>query len=220
MRRQAGSKFGCHALSRRPYRYRPVWVDGSVSTSSSGINERGDIVGFYQDPVDFILRGFVDRGGRFTGVAPPGAVNGAYPYRITNDGRIVGFGLDANYRSIGFVASPRSPGGVSHGLQNRVFYINMQAMADMVRLPDELGHLLKTHREAAGLSKTDLAARAGKVREVIYRLEAGDDVTVSSLMAVLAALGLGLHISKAGMPSMQDVAARFADDGDEGGDAA
>lgn len=90
--------------------------------------------------------------------------------------------------------------------------VNMPAMTDTIRLPDELGRLLKAHREAAGLSKKDLAQRAGKVREVIYRLEAGDDVTVSSLLAVLAALGLALRIDKAGLPSMQEVAARFIDD--------
>jgi HTH-type transcriptional regulator / antitoxin HipB len=65
----------------------------------------------------------------------------------------------------------------------------MQAMADTIRLPDELGRLLKTQREAAGMSKKELAQRAGKVREVIYRLEDGDDVTVTSLFAVLSALG-------------------------------
>jgi HTH-type transcriptional regulator/antitoxin HipB len=56
------------------------------------------------------------------------------------------------------------------------------------RLADELGHQLREHREALGMSKSELAERAGKVREVAYRLEAGDDTTVSSLMAVLGAL--------------------------------
>lgn len=88
-------------------------------------------------------------------------------------------------------------------------------MTDTIRLPDELGRLLKTHRENAGISKKELAQRAGKVREVIYRLEAGEDVTVSSLLAVLGALGLALKVDKAGMPSMQEVAARFADDDDD-----
>jgi len=88
----------------------------------------------------------------------------------------------------------------------------MQAMADTIRLPDELGRLLKTQREAAGLSKKEVAQRAGKVREVIYRLEDGDDVTVSSLFAVISALGLGMRIEKVGLPTMQEVAARFSDD--------
>ena len=93
-------------------------------------------------------------------------------------------------------------------------------MADTIRLPDELGHLIRSAREAAGLSKKELAARAGKVREVIYRLEAGDDVTVSSLLAVLDALGLALRVDKAGMPTREQVAARFAEDEDDHGGSA
>ena len=86
----------------------------------------------------------------------------------------------------------------------------MQVMTDTLRLQDELGGLLKAGRVKAGLSKSELATRAGKVREVIYRLEAGEDVTVSSLMAVLGALGLVMRIEKGGLPSMEEVAARFA----------
>ncbi len=54
-----------------------------------------------------------------------------------------------------------------------------------IRLPGELGRQLREHREALGMSKSELAEKAGKVREVVYRLEAGEDTTVSSLMAVL-----------------------------------
>jgi HTH-type transcriptional regulator/antitoxin HipB len=103
----------------------------------------------------------------------------------------------------------------SYNLQFMQNCQNMLVMTDAIRLPDDLGTLLKTQRELAGLSKTELAHRAGKVREVIYRLEAGEDVTVSSLLAVLAALGLALRVEKAGMPSMQEVAARFADDDED-----
>jgi HTH-type transcriptional regulator/antitoxin HipB len=91
----------------------------------------------------------------------------------------------------------------------------MQAMAYTIRLQDELGQELKRRREAARLSKSELAQRAGKVREVIYRLEAGEDVTVSSLLAVLAALGLALRIDEAGLPTMEEVAARFSEEEDE-----
>ncbi len=69
----------------------------------------------------------------------------------------------------------------------------MQVMADTIRLQDELGHELRRRREALGLSKSELAGRAGKVREVVYRLEAGEDTTVSSLMVVLGALGLAMR---------------------------
>jgi HTH-type transcriptional regulator / antitoxin HipB len=96
----------------------------------------------------------------------------------------------------------------------------MQVMAYTIRLQDDLGRQLKRRREAAHLSKAALAQRAGKVREVIYRLEAGEDVTVSSLLAVLAALGLALRIDEAGLPTMEEVAARFAEDDEEGDDDA
>lgn len=92
-------------------------------------------------------------------------------------------------------------------------------MAYTIRLQDELGQELKRRREAARLTKSALAQRAGKVREVVYRLEAGEDVTVSSLLAVLAALGLALRIDEAGLPTMEEVAARFADDDEDAADA-
>ncbi len=88
-------------------------------------------------------------------------------------------------------------------------------MADKIRLPDELGHRLRARREALGMGKSELAAKAGKVREVVYRLEAGDDTTVSSLLAVVGALGLALRLEPAGMPTAGEVAARFQDDDDD-----
>lgn len=91
----------------------------------------------------------------------------------------------------------------------------MQVMADNIRLPDELGHQLRLRREALGLSKSALAEKAGKVREVVYRLEAGEDTTVSSLLAVLGALGLVLRLERAGLPSAGEVAARFLDEDDD-----
>lgn len=87
-------------------------------------------------------------------------------------------------------------------------------MTDKIRLPDELGQQLREGREALGMSKSELAEKAGKVREVIYRLEAGEESTVSSLLAVAGALGLALRLERAGMPSAREVAARFQDDDD------
>jgi HTH-type transcriptional regulator / antitoxin HipB len=87
-------------------------------------------------------------------------------------------------------------------------------MTDTIRLPDELGRQLRTYREELGMSKSQLAQKAGKVREVVYRLEAGEDTTVSSLMAVLGALGLAMRLERAGLPSAKEVASRFQDDDD------
>jgi predicted transcriptional regulator len=91
----------------------------------------------------------------------------------------------------------------------------MQAMTDNIRLPDELGQQLRARREALGLSKSALAEKAGKVREVIYRLEAGEDSTVSSLLAVMGALGLMMRMERAGLPTASEVAARFMDEDDD-----
>jgi transcriptional regulator with XRE-family HTH domain len=83
-----------------------------------------------------------------------------------------------------------------------------------IRLPDELGTQLRAQRLSLKLSKSELAARAGKVREVITRLESGQDTTVSSLLAVMGAMGLALRLEQAGLPSAQEVAKRFQEDDD------
>lgn len=98
--------------------------------------------------------------------------------------------------------------------------IKMQVMTDIIRLPDELGAQLRQQREALGLSKSQLADKAGKVREVIYRLEAGQDTTVSSLLAVLGALGLALRLERAGLSSAGDVSRRFQQDDEDDDDPA
>lgn len=64
------------------------------------------------------------------------------------------------------------------------------------------------------MSKSALADKAGKVREVVYRLEAGEDTTVSSLLAVTGALGLVIRLEPAGLPSAAEMAARFQEEDD------
>ncbi|MGC4062844.1 MAG: helix-turn-helix transcriptional regulator [Aquabacterium sp.] len=91
----------------------------------------------------------------------------------------------------------------------------MSIMNDMIRLPSELGDAVQQHRKAAGMSVTDVAKRSGKTRDVVYRIEQGEDVAVTSLMAVLGALGLALRLEKSGMPTLKDVQARFAEDDDD-----
>lgn len=82
-------------------------------------------------------------------------------------------------------------------------------------LPAELGAQVAARRRQLGLTKKGLAERAGKVREVIYRLEQGLDVNVSSLVDVARILGLKLALVPAGIPSIEDVARAFQDDEDD-----
>jgi transcriptional regulator with XRE-family HTH domain len=92
-------------------------------------------------------------------------------------------------------------------------------MTGNIRLADELGSQLRERRKALGMSKSELAEKAGKVREVIYRLEAGEDATVSSLLAVLGALRMALRVEPVGLPTAEEVARRFREE-DDGDDAA
>ena len=66
----------------------------------------------------------------------------------------------------------------------------LQFMDDKIRLPKDLGSALQQRRKAARLSVKAVAQRAGEARDVVYRLERGDEASVSSLMAVLNAMGL------------------------------
>lgn len=54
-------------------------------------------------------------------------------------------------------------------------------MTDNFRLAAELGLQLREQRRVLKLSKSELGVRAGKVREVVSRLENGQDSTISSL---------------------------------------
>ena len=83
-----------------------------------------------------------------------------------------------------------------------------------IRLPDELGRQLQERRKALRLSKRELVKRSGKARKVIDHLEFGQEATVSSLLAVLGALGLALTVEPAGLPTAEEVARRFEEDTD------
>ena len=91
----------------------------------------------------------------------------------------------------------------------------MQGMTDTLRLPQELGDLLTRRRVELGLGKKAVAERAGRVREVVYRLEGGEEASVSSLFDVLRALNLVMRLEPAGLPTMQEVAAAFNKDEDD-----
>ena len=85
----------------------------------------------------------------------------------------------------------------------------------VAKLPAALSAQVSARRQALGLTKKGLAERAGKVREVIYRIEDGQDVTVSSLVDVLRVLGLTLVAIPAGIPSSEDIAQAFNADEDD-----
>jgi probable HAF family extracellular repeat protein len=71
----------------------PFGVNGnSVAT---GINDAGQIVGYYSDSKG-ATHGFLDIGGSYTTLDDPNGVNGTWAYGISNSGFIVGQYIDTN----------------------------------------------------------------------------------------------------------------------------
>ena len=75
-----------------------------------------------------------------------------------------------------------------------------------------LGAAVRTARRRRKLSQSELGARAGLSRMPVYRIEAGRDVSLASLLAMLAPLGLALRLDDrpAGPLRVADLANAFA----------
>jgi len=95
------------------------------------------------------------------------------------------------------------------------FHANMHRMSDTIFLAGELGKALEQRRIAAGLTIQALARRAGKSRAVVYRLERGEESSVSSLLAVAAALGVSFKLETAGLPTLRETAGFFDEEDDD-----
>ncbi|WP_327574691.1 helix-turn-helix transcriptional regulator [Roseateles sp.] len=91
---------------------------------------------------------------------------------------------------------------------------------DIIRLPSDLGAAVRSHRQQLALTAVDVAARAGRSRDILYRLERGEDVTVSALLDILRALGLSLALQPAGMPTLAEMQRRFGAEALDDDDAA
>jgi probable HAF family extracellular repeat protein len=80
-----------------------VDVPGALHTQARGINERGQIVGFYSDAATGLRHGFLWEEGELTTIDVPGA-RATEASGINNRGQIVGFYTDAGGQRHGFVA--------------------------------------------------------------------------------------------------------------------
>ncbi|WP_144298990.1 helix-turn-helix domain-containing protein [Variovorax paradoxus] len=88
-------------------------------------------------------------------------------------------------------------------------------MKDKIRLPIELGQAIQRARKGGRLKATDIAARSGRARNVLYRLERGEDITVASLFDILRAMDLTIGLQRLGMPTLEEVTDRFGQDDDD-----
>lgn len=91
----------------------------------------------------------------------------------------------------------------------------MWHMKDKIRLPIELGQAIQRARKEGRLKATDIAARSGRARNVLYRLERGEDITVASLFDILRAMDLTIGLERLGMPTLEEVTDRFGQDDDD-----
>jgi HTH-type transcriptional regulator / antitoxin HipB len=91
----------------------------------------------------------------------------------------------------------------------------MSIIMDKLKIPTDLGKAIAQYRADNKLSAVAIAHKAGRSRTVLHNLERGQDVTVASLFDILRAMGLCLSLEKAGMPTLEEMQRRFADE-DEG----
>ena len=86
---------------------------------------------------------------------------------------------------------------------------------DKIKTPQMLGTAFRTMRSEAGLTPTQIAARSGRSRDILYRLEGGKDISVSALLDLLRATGHAIQIVPAGIPTMEQMRAMFQEDTDD-----
>jgi HTH-type transcriptional regulator / antitoxin HipB len=95
--------------------------------------------------------------------------------------------------------------------------LKMQRIMDKINNPGELGRELRTLRKRLGIKSVQLAKDSGRSRDVLNRLERGDDVYVSSLFDALRAMGYSIRLEKKGLPSLTEMQAYAARElGEEG----
>jgi HTH-type transcriptional regulator / antitoxin HipB len=85
----------------------------------------------------------------------------------------------------------------------------MSGMQDIQTLA-ELGQAVRDARLAAGLTTVEVARESGRSRDVLHRLENGQDVSASSLLAILTAIGRRIELAVAMRPTLGDMQRRFA----------
>jgi HTH-type transcriptional regulator/antitoxin HipB len=88
-------------------------------------------------------------------------------------------------------------------------------MKDRLRTLSDIGTAIREARKSAQLTTVDVAAKSGRSRDILNRLERGEDVSLSSLLAILAAIGHSIEIVPTGPPTLAEMARRFAQGQDD-----
>ena len=83
-----------------------------------------------------------------------------------------------------------------------------------IRTRIDLGAAVRGARRAQGLKAIQVAAQSGRSRDLRQRRETGGDVTTGALLDVLRSLGYTLRLEPLGLPTLEEVRQRFAEDED------
>jgi len=94
----------------------------------------------------------------------------------------------------------------------------MSFMKDKNRTISDIGRKVRELRKLTKTRTAVIAEKSGRSRDVLNRLEKGQDVSLSSLMAILAALGHGIEIVKLGPPTLEEMQRRTAAELEDGDD--
>jgi len=95
------SATGNQAIMLSQGTFTKINVPSSPNTVAFGINDSGDIVGFYLDSISESFKGFLLSGGNYTTISFPGSVS-TQARGINNSGQIVGIYQTADGKSHGF----------------------------------------------------------------------------------------------------------------------
>ncbi len=82
-------------------------------------------------------------------------------------------------------------------------------MDNLLTLMD-IAKALRRHRTANKLAATVVARRAGRSRDILHRLERGEDITASALLDLLGASGLAVALVPTGTAANDELGSRLA----------
>ncbi|HKX40334.1 MAG TPA: helix-turn-helix domain-containing protein [Burkholderiaceae bacterium] len=81
-----------------------------------------------------------------------------------------------------------------------------------IRTLADLGARVAQARKATGTTATAVARQSKRSRDILHRLERGDDVSVSSLLDILSAMGYQIELTPTRLPTLDEARDRFSDD--------
>jgi HTH-type transcriptional regulator/antitoxin HipB len=81
-------------------------------------------------------------------------------------------------------------------------------MKDKIRFLSDVGSQVRALRQATQTPTALIAEKSGRSRDVLNRLEKGRDVSLTSLLAILAAMGHTIEIVGLGLPTREEMRRR------------